>query len=308
MGELITRKKDLLAETEGERQSAEANAQRLAAEAENLRDLLGRIEEQSRIRRTQEARARIAEHARAQAELMARRSNKGARLEGAASGAAPEREIEGTRSLADAADGAADADGGDAETAESEAPALAALSPNVLERPNNVRAFPPGDAIPLLIMPVRGRLVGAFGQRAADADSTSKGISIETRAQAQVVAPYDGQVVYAGEFRGYGQILITADDIIPCSPVSNGLTRWPGNGFSRGSPLESWAPRKSALQNFIWNSDRPGSQSIRCPGWQRRTTRCKVNAILATMGGIRHRTAAPRPPDRLDAGPKRRNL
>jgi septal ring factor EnvC (AmiA/AmiB activator) len=208
LGELITRKKDLLAETEGERQSAEANAQRLAAEAENLRDLLGRIEEQSRIRRTQEARARIAEHARAQAELMARRSNKGARLEGAASGAAPEREIEGTRSLADAADAADAADGGDAETAESEAPALAALSPNVLERPNNVRAFPPGDAIPLLIMPVRGRLVGAFGQRAADADSTSKGISIETRAQAQVVAPYDGQVVYAGEFRGYGQILI----------------------------------------------------------------------------------------------------
>jgi len=204
MGELITRKKDLLAETEGERQSAEANAQRLAAEAKNLRDLLGRIEEQSRIRRTQEARARIAEHARTQAELMARRSNKGARLEGAASGAAPEREIEGTTSLAE---GAADADG-DAETAQSAAPALAALSPNVLERPDNVRAFPPGDAIPLLIMPVRGRLVGAFGQRAAEADSIAKGISIETRSQAQVVAPYDGQVAYAGEFRGYGQILI----------------------------------------------------------------------------------------------------
>ena len=29
-----------------------------------------------------------------------------------------------------------------------------------------------------------------------------------TRPAARVVAPYDGQVVYAGQFRGYGQILI----------------------------------------------------------------------------------------------------
>ena len=71
-----------------------------------------------------------------------------------------------------------------------------------------MRAFPQGDAIPLLIMPVRGQLVLAYGQRAIGADSVSKGISIQTRTQAQVVAPYDGQIVYAGEFRGYGQILI----------------------------------------------------------------------------------------------------
>jgi septal ring factor EnvC (AmiA/AmiB activator) len=38
--------------------------------------------------------------------------------------------------------------------------------------------------------------------------ATSKGISILTRAAAQVVAPYDGRVRYAGQFRLYGQILI----------------------------------------------------------------------------------------------------
>jgi septal ring factor EnvC (AmiA/AmiB activator) len=81
-----------------------------------------------------------------------------------------------------------------------------------LVRPDNVRAFPQGDAIPLLIMPVRGQLVLAYGQRALGADSVSKGISIQTRTQAQVVAPYDGQVVYAGKFRGYGQILIIEHD------------------------------------------------------------------------------------------------
>ena len=36
----------------------------------------------------------------------------------------------------------------------------------------------------------------------------SKGITIETRADAQVVTPYDGEVVFAGRFRGYGQLLI----------------------------------------------------------------------------------------------------
>jgi len=202
LGELLERKKQLRDRTLDERESAETNAQRLAVEAESLRDLLAQLEEQSRVRATQEARARIAEHARSQAELMARRSNKSARLEGVAPSTPGSDQPDGTRSLSEEAPGA----GGDG--AQSDGPALAALAPNTLERPENVRAFPQGDAIPLLIMPVRGRLVLSYGQRAAGADSISKGISIATRSQAQVVAPYDGQIVYAGAFRGYGQILI----------------------------------------------------------------------------------------------------
>jgi len=41
-----------------------------------------------------------------------------------------------------------------------------------------------------------------------EAGLTSKGISIATVEGAQVVAPYAGRVVYAGAFRGYGQLLI----------------------------------------------------------------------------------------------------
>ena len=37
---------------------------------------------------------------------------------------------------------------------------------------------------------------------------TEKGISIATRAAAQVTAPCDAWVVYAGPFRNYGQVLI----------------------------------------------------------------------------------------------------
>lgn len=198
LGELIGRKKDLYAQTLGERESAESTAQRLAAEAENLRELITRLEEQSRLRATQEARARVAEHARLQAELLAQRTQQGSQLDGAAPG---QEGYEETRSLATGLDTGE-------ETAQSEGPALAALSPGTLKRPDNVRPFPPGDAIPLLIMPVRGQLVLAFGRQETGADSVSKGISIATRTQAQVVAPYDGQIVYAGAFRGYGQILI----------------------------------------------------------------------------------------------------
>ena len=37
---------------------------------------------------------------------------------------------------------------------------------------------------------------------------TEKGLSIATRAGAQVTAPCDGWVVYSGVFRNYGQLLI----------------------------------------------------------------------------------------------------
>lgn len=217
LDELIGRKKDLHAQTLGERESAKTNAERLAAEAKNLRDLLARLEEQSRLRAEREARAQAAEQQRVQAELKAQRAQAAleaqkiqeeSQLESAAL-AQMEEAYDGTRSLAeDVAENIAEGEA----AGESEDPALASLPSGALERPDNVRAFPQGDAIPLLIMPVRGQLVLAYGQRALGADSVSKGISIQTRTQAQVVAPYDGQVVYAGEFRGYGQILIIEHD------------------------------------------------------------------------------------------------
>jgi len=55
--------------------------------------------------------------------------------------------------------------------------------------------------------PAIGQLVGLYGQ-ALDGGLTSKGISIETRQGGQVISPFDGKVVFAGPFRGYGQLLI----------------------------------------------------------------------------------------------------
>lgn len=74
-----------------------------------------------------------------------------------------------------------------------------------LERPTDIRPFPAERAG--LTPPARGRLIGRYGE-ARDTDLYSRGITIETRPQAQVVAPYDGRIAFRGPFRGYGEILI----------------------------------------------------------------------------------------------------
>ena len=64
-----------------------------------------------------------------------------------------------------------------------------------------------GDTRGLLPRPVSGALVKGFN--APDGiGGTLKGVSIGTRPGAQVSAPTDGWVVYAGPFRSYGQLLI----------------------------------------------------------------------------------------------------
>jgi septal ring factor EnvC (AmiA/AmiB activator) len=58
-----------------------------------------------------------------------------------------------------------------------------------------------------LPMPAQGRQVLRFGEK-TQYGGQSKGIVLETRQGAQVASPCDGWIVYAGEFRSYGQLLI----------------------------------------------------------------------------------------------------
>ena len=58
-----------------------------------------------------------------------------------------------------------------------------------------------------LVFPAAGQVVGLYGQ-ATESGLTHKGIIVRTRDEAQVVAPYDGLIVFADRFRGYGQLLI----------------------------------------------------------------------------------------------------
>ncbi|WP_407948902.1 murein hydrolase activator EnvC family protein [Parvibaculum sp.] len=62
------------------------------------------------------------------------------------------------------------------------------------------------DARGLIRPPVTGTVIRAYGSR--EGGTRTQGITISTRSDAQIVAPFDGKVSYAGPFRHYGQLLI----------------------------------------------------------------------------------------------------
>jgi septal ring factor EnvC (AmiA/AmiB activator) len=64
----------------------------------------------------------------------------------------------------------------------------------------------PAGAGPRLAQPVIGDVVRRFGE--AEDYGRSKGISFGTRPGSQIVAPAAGEIMFAGPFKGYGQILI----------------------------------------------------------------------------------------------------
>jgi len=80
-----------------------------------------------------------------------------------------------------------------------------AMPAHGIERPKELRPGPPARGG--MTNPVAARIVRNFGQT-DDSGSASKGVVFGAGARTRVVAPYDGQVVYAGPFRGYGRILI----------------------------------------------------------------------------------------------------
>ena len=71
--------------------------------------------------------------------------------------------------------------------------------------PEGTRPF--ADARGRLSLPVRGTVTGGYGQR-DPLGIPAQGITISALADAAVVAPYDGRIVFAGPFRSYGQLLI----------------------------------------------------------------------------------------------------
>ncbi len=160
---LVERKRGLEDLTSAEYKAASDRVRKLAQQARTLRDLVDRLETDSRKRAERKAREAVERKARRTAEAL--RENQ-----------------------------------------------QALLSPPAdrtpLAKPGNVRAFPERPNAANLVMPARGRLVSYYGQKDGNDGTEAKGISILTRHSAQVVAPYDGKVAYAGEFRRYGPILI----------------------------------------------------------------------------------------------------
>jgi septal ring factor EnvC (AmiA/AmiB activator) len=106
----------------------------------------------------------------------------------------------------------------DGKAAGPSAPAAEPRAPSVVLAPGSDRvamltpgrikpAIPFPEAKGLLPLPAQGRRVLTFGEK-TQYGSQSRGLVLETRHGGQVVSPSDGWIVYAGEFRSYGQLLI----------------------------------------------------------------------------------------------------
>jgi septal ring factor EnvC (AmiA/AmiB activator) len=98
--------------------------------------------------------------------------------------------------------------------------ALSKEAQNVQELINKVAAapirLPPSPAKnklatkngrPSFTPPAKGQILYHFGE-ADDVGSASKGLTLKLRGGDMIVAPADGQVVFAGPFKGYGNVLI----------------------------------------------------------------------------------------------------
>ncbi|CAA7621131.1 putative Peptidase M23B (Modular protein) [Magnetospirillum sp. LM-5] len=203
-----------LAETE----ASEARMRKLAGEAEDLRELLIRLEEERQRRLAEAAAKAAAEKAAREAEIAAQKAareaeiaaQKAAREAEAAARRAEkerqEREMAAARAAREAEIRAqAEARAAELAAHKAVAAAEAAAREAAAARPQTMPSF--GAAQGKMPFPARGTVVGRFGQP-NEVGVISKGLTIGTRQGAQVIAPHDGQVAFSGPFRGYGLLLI----------------------------------------------------------------------------------------------------
>lgn len=166
MKSLVQKKSRLRNQVEIRSEQARKKVDKLAGQAQDLRDLLNKLEkEQQEKRRKQE------EERRRLAALEEERRQK-------------EFEENQKREQVKTAD-------------------LIKFKPEVIKEIGDSFVKAKGS----LSRPARGPIVTAYGQETSKGVS-SKGIIIKTRPQAQVIAPFDGSVLFAGPFRGYGNLII----------------------------------------------------------------------------------------------------
>lgn len=217
--DLWLRKSSLQSAAVAESDAAEQRVRALAGEAEDLRDLLARLEQERQRRLAEAVEKAAAEKAAREAEIIAKKAAREAEI--AAEKAAREAEIaakkaEKERKVREVAEAKA--------ARQAELQAQEEAKRKVLEAEKAARqletatreaaaAQPMTDGRQFsagqghMPFPARGKIVTRYGQN-NELGVASKGLSIITRQGAQVVSPYDGQVAFAGPFRGYGLLLI----------------------------------------------------------------------------------------------------
>lgn len=124
--------------------------------------------------------------------------------------------------------------------------APAATSPIAAATP---RPLPSSTAAPdRYILPVGGRVVTGFGDPDVSGERSS-GLAMAARPRAQVVAPGEGRVVFAGPYRGFGAIAII-EHANGWTSLITGMSRVSvavGQAVTAGSPLGQAGPAGSQV-------------------------------------------------------------
>jgi len=196
---LLKEKAKLQEATLAQSEEQKRRTAQLADQAKSLKELLDRLEA---ARAEEEARQQAAEAEAAKKEAAKKEAERQAAEREAAKQQASEQQASEQQEAAETA-----AVGG-----QSDAGAQVAAVPRAA--PPAMRLQPPPADLPTfpkqiggLIQPARGEIAAKFGQK-TDAFGEGKGLVFATRSGAQVVTPFDGQIVFEGPFRSYGQILI----------------------------------------------------------------------------------------------------
>ncbi|MBK1676376.1 peptidase M23 [Rhodospirillum rubrum] len=219
--EMIDRKSALAREIKARTEAAADRMDQLTREAKDIRDLMARLEEE-RIRREAEEKLRAEQEERAEKQRLAEEERL-TKLRLAQEDrdrlrrAEAETETERLATLAAQAKPPAPQmvqPTPPPQVAQPTPPPQVALArPTPPARPASLPRTPPptGESFErargAMPFPARGPLVGRYGEKTPLGD-TLKGVRVITRAGGQVISPHEGTVVFAGPFRGYGNLLI----------------------------------------------------------------------------------------------------
>lgn len=114
------------------------------------------------------------------------------------------------------------------------------------------------DAAPPYRLPVVGDVVIGFGELSASG-IRAKGLTIATTAQATIVAPAAGRIVFAGPFKGYGQIVILDHGGGWTTLVTGAaqLSATVGDQVRQGDPIGAAGPGRPRITIELRRQDRP---------------------------------------------------
>ena len=130
--------------------------------------------------------------------------------------------------------------------------------PEPKRQPPKIAALPP-VTLSRGGLPGQGPVLTKFGD-ALENGTHSRGITIETRPSALVVAPRAGRIVFAGQFRGYGNLVILELPnrghalVAGMSTISAEI----GDNVLAGEPLGEMTPSTSAVRKLYFELRRRG--------------------------------------------------